>query len=224
MAPVSQQDFRARSELRSSTMTVELAALLIGDPPEVWSDLGFVVDGGAAHVSGVRHVLGGDKRGIREWSLRGTDAEEIDGFPLTMPVAAAEPTPAHPNGVIALDHVVFASPDINRTIASLERSGIELRRTRDAGAGQYGVPMKQAFFKLGEVILELVGPTEPQGDTPPRFFGLAWTVADLDATASFFGERLHAAKDAVQPGRRIATLDKGLGGSSVAMAFMTPEP
>jgi len=205
-------------------MGVELAALLIGDAPQVWSDLGFVVAGGASHISGVRHVLGGEKRGIREWSLRGTDVDEVDGFPLTLPVAPAEPTPDHPNGVIALDHVVLASPDINRTIAEIEAIGVELRRTRDAGAGQYGVPMRQAFFKLGDVILELVGPTEPQGGTPARFFGLAWTVRDLDETAAFFGERLHSAKDAVQPGRRIATLDKALGGSSVAMAFMTPEP
>jgi len=118
----------------------------------------------------------------------------------------------------------MASPDLGRTIKALEHVGVELRRTRNAGSGQYGVPMQQAFFKLGEVILELVGPTEPQGETPPRFFGLAWTVADLDETAAFYGDRLHAAKDAVQPGRRIATLDKPLGGSSVAMAFMSPEP
>ena len=85
--------------------------------------------------------------------------------------------------------------------------------------------MQQAFFKLGEVILELVGPAEPQADAgPPRFFGLAFTVRDLDETAAFLGDRLHAAKDAVQPGRRIATLDKALGGSSVPIAFMTPEP
>ena len=209
-------------------MPVELAALLIGDDATTWRNLGFTVesdsDGDAVHVSGVRHVLGGEQRGIRDWSLRGVDAEEIDGLRLGLPVRDARPTPKHDNGVISLDHVVVASPDLPRTIAALEAAGLELRRTRDAGQGQYGVPMKQAFFKLGEVILELAGPTEPQGDTPPRFFGLAWTVADLDATAEFFGERLHRAKDAVQPGRRIATLDKPLGGSSVAMAFMSPEP
>lgn len=205
-------------------MPVELAALLIGDPPEAWSDLGFVVDGRDCHVSGVRHVLAGEGSGIREWSLRGASVDQIDGFPLTMPSEPAKPTPDHPNGVIALDHVVLASPDVNRTIAALETAGIRLRRTRDVGAGRQGVAMKQAFFKLGEVILELVGPDEAQGDAPPRFFGLAWTVRDLDETAAFFGERLQPAKDAVQPGRRIATLDKKLSGSSVAMAFMTPEP
>jgi len=84
--------------------------------------------------------------------------------------------------------------------------------------------MRQAFFRLGPVILEVVGPLEgSMGDRPPRFFGLAFTVEDLDATAAFFGERLRPSKDAVQAGRRIATLDKAAG-STVAMAFMSPEP
>jgi hypothetical protein len=32
------------------------------------------------------------------------------------------------------------------------------------------------------------------------------SVADIDATASFFGDRTAPVKDAVQPGRRITTL------------------
>ena len=48
-------------------------------------------------------------------------------------------------------------------------------------------------------------------------------MADLDATARYLGDRLHPAKGAVQPGRRIATLDRGAG-STVAMAFMSPGP
>jgi hypothetical protein len=201
----------------------ELAALLIGDPPDVWADLGFAVDGGAVHVSGVRHVLGGAKKGIRDWSVRGLDPEVdgIDGATFGLPAAPAEPTPAHPNGVIALDHLVVSSPDVGRTIAALEAVGVDLRRVRDTGT--YGAPMQQAFFKLGDVILELVGPKEPAGDGPLRFYGLAWTVRDLDETAAFLGDRLKPAKDAVQPGRRIATLASS-GGSTVPHAFMTPEP
>ena len=83
--------------------------------------------------------------------------------------------------------------------------------------------MVQVFFRLGEVVLEVVGGPQPSGDGPARFFGLAFTVADLDATARYLGDRLHPAKGAVQPGRRIATLDRGAG-STVAMAFMSPGP
>lgn len=201
----------------------ELAALLVGDPPDVWADLGFVVDDGAVHVSGVRHVLGGEKKGIRDWSIRGlgADVDGIDGAAFGLPAADARPTPDHPNGVFALDHLVVFSPDLGRTIGALEAAGLDLRRTRDTGT--YGAPMQQAFFKLGEVILELVGPKEPSGDGPIRFYGLAWTVRDLDETAAYLGDRLKPAKDAVQPGRRIATLASS-GGSTVPHAFMSPEP
>ena len=199
----------------------ELAALLIGDAPEVWAGLGFVVDGDAVHVSGVRHQLGGPAKGVRDWSLRGLDDEgrsDIDGLALGLPVAPAQPTPDHPNGVVALDHVVLATPNLGRTIEAIEAAGIDLRRVREAGAER-----QQAFFKLGEVVLEVVGPKTPSGDGPPRFFGLAWTVRDPEETAAFFGDRLKPFKDAVQPGRRIATLSSSAG-STVPHAFMSGEP
>ena len=203
----------------------ELAALLIGDPPEVWADLGFVVEDGAVHVSGVRHVLGGDRKGVRDWSLRDlpgdVGVDGIDGAPFGLPAEPARPTPAHPNGVIALDHLVVLTPDLGRTIERLEAAGIDLRRVRDTGTAE--APRQQAFFKLGEVVLEVVGPKVASGDGPLRFFGLAWTVRDLDETAAFLGDRLKPAKDAVQPGRRIATL-ASTAGSTVPHAFMSPEP
>ena len=199
----------------------ELAALLIGDTPEVWAGLGFALDGDAVHVSGVRHQLGGAAKGVRDWSLRGLDDDgltDIDGLALGLPVAPPQPTPVHPNGVVALDHVVLATPDLGRTIEAIEAAGIDLRRVRDAGVGR-----QQAFFKLGEVVLELVGPKTPSGDGAPRFFGLAWTVRDPEETEAFFGDRLKPFKDAVQPGRRIATLSSSAG-SSVPHAFMSGEP
>lgn len=200
---------------------IELASLLVGDPPPLWSELGFRVEHGATIVSGVRHQLGGERKGIRAWSLRGAEADAVDGLVLDLPPPAVDDDPGgpHPNGVVGLDHVVLLSPDLDRTIAALEGIGLQLRRTREAGT--YGTPMKQAFFRLGPVILEVVGPLDgPAGDGPPRFFGLAFTVEDLDATAAFLGDRLRPPKEAVQPGRRIATLDKAAG-STVALAFMS---
>ena len=84
--------------------------------------------------------------------------------------------------------------------------------------------MRQLFFRLGEVILEVVGQPDVAGAGDPGFFGLAITVTDLDATARLLGEHLGAAKDAVQEGRRIATLRHRDLGMSVATAFMSPEP
>ena len=200
--------------------TPEIAALLIGDPPQAWSDLGFVVDSSAVQVSGIRHELGGERSGIRAWGVRGLpeEVDDIDGVPSHLAVAPAEPTPAHPNGVTGVDHVVLMTPDLPRTIESLGAVGLELRRTRESDT--YGGAMRQAFFRMGPVILEVVGGPQPSGDGPARFFGIAFNVADLDATAAYLGERLHPAKSAVQPGRFIATLDKSAG-STVGIAFMS---
>jgi hypothetical protein len=82
--------------------------------------------------------------------------------------------------------------------------------------------MRQVFFRLGEVILELVGQPETAGEGKPGFFGLAITVDDLNAAAALLGDHLGAVKDAVQEGRRIATLRHRDVGMSVATAFMSP--
>lgn len=197
---------------------VELAALSIGDPTELWESLGFTVESDTCHISGVGHILGGSGKGVLDWGLRGTDVAEIDGLRIGMPPLPAQPTPIHANTVIGFDHLVMTSSNMARTIAGFEDAGIECRRVRDAGRG-----IQQAFFRLGEVILELAGPAEGAGDGPPSLFGLAYTVADLGATAGYLGDRLRPAKDAVQSGRQIATLDRGAG-SSVAIAFMSPDP
>jgi hypothetical protein len=58
---------------------------------------------------------------------------------------------------------------------------------------------------------------------PARFWGLAFQVRDLDATCQHLGDKVGEPRDAVQPGRRIATLrrEAGLG---PAVAFMSPGP
>jgi len=118
--------------------------------------------------------------------------------------------------------VVLATPDCDRTIAAFEVTGLAARRTRHIDT--YGSPMRQTFFRAGEVIVELVGPEAPSGDGPAGFFGLALTVADLETTGDYLGDGMGAPKDAVQPGRRIATLRHRDLGMSVAIALMSPEP
>jgi hypothetical protein len=113
-----------------------------------------------------------------------------------------------------------ATPDLGRTVDAFEAAGLRLRRTREIGTA--GRPMRQAFFRLGPAIVEVVGPAPASGSGPASFYGLAFTVADLDATAAFLGQRLQPAIDAVQPGRRIATLDRAAG-STVPMVFMSPD-
>ena len=130
----------------------------------------------------------------------------------------------HPNGVAGLDHVVAISPALDRTVAALEAAGLDLRRVREEPTPA-GAP-RQAFFRLGDVILEVV--QEPDEaiekaggvERPAFFWGLALLAPDLDAAVATLGDRVGEPRDAVQPGRRIATLRRSAG-LAVPIALMT---
>jgi hypothetical protein len=209
-------------------------AIVVGDEPDAWRAAGFTVDAdGTCHNATVRIRLVGRDGGkrIRGWSLRDTvpaslGDDTIDGL-VTQSGDDPPAEPAvHPNGTRSIDHIVLATPDSARTVAALEVVGFEARGVRQTG--NYGAPMRQTFFRAGEVIVELIGPGEPgpadESTGPAAFFGLAFTVDDLDATATLLAEALGTVKDAVQPGRRIATMRHKLLDVSVATAFMSPEP
>ena len=82
-----------------------------------------------------------------------------------------------------------------------------------------GRTLHQGFFRLGEVILEVVDgmpldpASEPAPGAPAAFWGLVFVVADLDAAAARLGDRISTPRDAVQLGQRIATVrrEAGLG-------------
>ena len=173
--------------------------LNVAGDAEDWRAAGFTIDAdGGCRVGRVRMQTGAGEHGIASWS----------------PEAAGTEPAGHANGAVILDHLVVFTDDADRTIASYTDLGLELRRVRDTGRGT-----TQSFFKTGEVIIELVGPIpNVRGEQP---WGLAFTVRDLDACADLFGDRLGRIKDAVQPGRRIATLRHEAFGLSVPIAFMS---
>lgn len=202
-------------------MAPRLVALAVADEPAAWHDAGFAVDdGGRCWLGDVAVSLTpGTGTGVQAWAVEGVDGT-VDGL-LAIDLPPAEPVDAavlHPNGTTAVDHVVVMTPDLDRTVAALEEAGLEARRVREGDAG--GRPIRQVFFRLGEPVLEVVGPPGPSGDGPARFFGLALTVADLEATATALGGHLGEVRDAVQPGRRIATLRRSAG-CTTAIAFMS---
>jgi hypothetical protein len=211
-------------------MGVTIDEILVGDPREAWEAAGFTVDDdGTCRIGTVRVRLVGRDGGKRilGWSLRDAPPARLadgtlDGLPTTVSDAPPAEPATHANGARHIDHVVLLSPDLARTSAALEALGVPARGERDTDT--YGAPMRQIFFRLGEVILELVGQPDSAGEGDPGFFGLAITVDDLDAAGALLGERLGQAKDAVQDGRRIATLRHRDLGMSVATALMSPEP
>jgi hypothetical protein len=196
----------------------ELAALRVADPPERWQALGFTVAGSSLRVGGIELELNAPGKGIVGWRVRTPESVgEIDGLPTELagppPMDAAR---SHPNGAIGIDHVVVITPEFDRTAAALAGAGMELRRVREAPGG-----FRQGFRRLGPAILELV---EARGANPgpARFWGLVVIVEDLDALARRLGDHVGEAKEAVQPGRRIATL-KESAGLGEAVAFMSME-
>jgi hypothetical protein len=201
----------------ASAPRAELAALQIADPPEAWAALGFrVSQDGVVALGGVELWLDAAGRGITGWTLRRiTVRHDIDGLPTGMTTEPPPPESGHPNGALALDHVVVVTPDFDRTAVALDAAGIALRRVRDAGG------FRQGFRRLGPAIMEIVeAPSMPAG--PARFWGLVVVVADLVGLRARLAPHVGEIRDAVQPGRQIATLGEGAG-LSPRIAFMDPE-
>jgi hypothetical protein len=210
-------------------VTPTIDELTVADAPDAWSALGFELDGDTCVVGDVRIRLAGSDAGKRltGWSLRGVDGVELDGLATALSDRPApSERPDHPNGITGLDHVVTITPALDRTVTALQAAGLDLRRIREEPTPA-GAP-RQAFFRLGAVILEVVQqPAEAieraGGDRPAFFWGLAFTAPDLDATVAGLGDRVSEVRPAVQPGRRIATLRRSAG-ISVPVALITPPP
>jgi len=204
-----------------------LDELTIADSPDAWRTGGFEVEGDTCILADIRIRLAGPGAGERicNWSLRDIESTELDGLPTTR---SERPPPSegstHPNGVAAVDHVVAITPALDRTVAALQGAGLDLRRIREEPTPA-GAP-RQAFFRLGSMILEVV--QEPDGaieegggrDRHAFFWGLACVAPDLDATVGFLGDRISEIRPAVQPGRRIATLRRAAG-LALPVALMT---
>jgi hypothetical protein len=200
--------------------------LIVADDPAGWERLGFRVRDGVCQVGTLRIRLAGPDggRGLVSWAVRGLAPDaDLDGLGIVPSDAPPrEPAAAHPNGSIEVDHVVAFTPDLDRTVARLEAAGFDLRRIR-AEPTPAGAP-RQAFFRVGEPILEVVQqPDDRIRDraAPARLWGLAFVTEDIDVTAEHLGEHSSGARDAVQPGRRIATVRRSAG-LGVPIAFMTP--
>lgn len=203
-------------------MSVTIDELHLADPADAWRSAGFSVDpDDVCRVGEVRLRLNGGGTGILGWALRGVPRDDpIDGIPTFGSTAVAAEPAVHPNGVTSIDHVVLLTPNLPRTVEALACVGLQPRRVRDGELG--GRPMQQIFFRLGAVILEVVGSPDTQADGPSSLWGITYVVADIEATASFFGERTLPVKDAVQPGRRITTLRHRDLGMSVRTAMISP--
>jgi hypothetical protein len=232
------QDMSARETVPARAAAVSIDELVVADDALRWGALGFAVEADCTVIGDVRIRFAGreptaDQRsasrsgsGLLRWSLRGVSSSDLDGIPTS--VSRSEPpthAAPHPNGVFAIDHVVVFSPQLDRTVGALRASGLDLRRIREEPTPA-GAP-RQAFFRLGAEILEVIQlPRERLDaaggpDAPARLWGLALMAADIDATVARLAPHVGEARDAVQEGRRIATVRRSAG-LAVPVALMTP--
>jgi hypothetical protein len=119
------------------------------------------------------------------------------------------------NSVDYLEHIVVMTPVLEDAIAANEAIGVPCKRIREVGNGA-----RQAFFKLEQTVLEIVGPARGR----PGCWGLALMCSDIArAVATARAGRLQTTepKPAIQGGQ-IARIVEPLDG--VAIAFMQAGP
>jgi len=223
-----------------NAVQVTIDELVVSDRPETWRAAGFAVDDdGICRVGDVRIALvgpvepdedGNPREGIISWKLRLTPSRlqlrevdlsvsEIDGLPTSFTDEEPCRPGVHDNSTLTLDHLVVMSPDLERTTKAFASIGVSPRRYRDFELA--GSTMRQIFFKLGDVILEVVGHPTEAGVGPSVFWGLTHAVRDIDEAALLLGANLGPIRNAVQNGRRIATVRHRNIGMSVATALIS---
>lgn len=195
-----------------------LVSLRVPGDAEPWRDLGFtVVDDAIPLVNGAIRV-GADRSAFEVAGL-----ESAPGAVEAIPIGIGEPLAGvrHRNGAVELDHVVIMTDSLQRTSASVDESlGLEQRRIRETPT------VRQAFHRFADddigpgvrgCIIEIVeGPDVAE----VSLWGLVVIVDDLDAAVDSAGGLVGAPRDAVQPGRRIATVSR-TAGLPLAVALMS---
>jgi hypothetical protein len=202
----------------SAVGRAELVSVLVGGPVEPWLAAGFAVDahGRAGFGNGALEFVGG-AAGLRGIRIVGEAdvAADLEGIPVHggEPIGPIE----HPNGAYELDHLVVTTDSLERTSDAVTAVlGLDRRRLREIGE------IRQAFHRFARrgCIVEVVENVRAQR---VGLFGVVCNVGDLDSVVAELGrDAIGDAKDATQPGRKIATFRSGAG-LGVPVALMTPD-
>jgi hypothetical protein len=197
--------------------------LTVGGSAATWRSLGLVV-GPGGHIpfvgAGVR-IVEAAAPGMQGWALSAVDPTigDIDGVPTEVVPASMPAFADHDLGAIGLDHVVLLTDSLERTCGAVaDATGAPLKRIREVGA------MRQGFHRVGPggLVVEVVERPELAGTGHATMWGFVLDVRDLDAAVALLGpDRIGDPKDAVQPGRRIATVRSSVG-LGAAIALMSP--
>ena len=207
-------------------MAHALKRLVIGDDPDAWRTAGFSVIGNEIVFGKVTVELAGTSgaRGVLGWRIDGV-ASDVAGI-RTVPSAGEVVSPAprsgldNTNAIFAIDHVVVETGDLDQTVRDFVEVGMSERRR-----GQITTPhgeRGQSFLWAGRVIIEIVGPIEARSDQRVGIWGLALVSANLQTTSHVLAENISEPRDAIQPGRKIATVNHRALDISVPIVVMSP--
>ena len=169
----------------------------IADAPELWRELGFLVDeGGSCWIGGVEHRLIGpheNRRGVLGWGISGVGEsresigdtiELIDGIATT---SLSGRRPDVGENAISLSGL---PPDIGENASGLHPNGVYeidhlvittsstprtvaafselgLERRGDRTVNHAGDAVDMTFLWAGETLLEIAGPASPDNDGKP---------------------------------------------------------
>ncbi len=115
--------------------------------------------------------------------------------------------------VVALDHLVIATPDPERTAALYgARLGLDMKLDRTIAALQ----TRFLFFKTGGLVFEVIHRTKDgRGDGPDKIFGVSWRAADIEAARTRLqqaGLDVSEPREGRKPGTRVFTVRTGTFG------------
>lgn len=196
-----------------------ITQLTVGGSPAAWSSLGFSFDDDRCTFGDlVVRVDRSFEPGFVSWTLgHVVVTESPDGLETMFDDHVVAPDSGSSIiDVVGIDHVVVMTNDLQRTSSALSRvTGDPLKRVREAGNG-----IRQGFHRLGSVVVEVV---ESERVAQTHLWGFVLTVGNLDDVVAHMGpDVIGSPRDAVQPGRRIATIRSGVG-LGVPVALITPD-
>ena len=198
----------------SRSVPAHLVQLTVGGASEPWHRIGVSFDtrGGCRIGQVTLHLDDQSSVGHCSWAFD-PEVSVIDGVPSASRVPAGEVVSTT---YCLVDHVVVMTDSLERTSSMIESAaGLALRKTRDASGG-----VRQAFHRSGEVVIEVV---EAPNITEPHLWGFVLVAPEFDRVLGELGESVvSAARAAVQPGRRIATVRREVG-LGVHVALMSAD-
>ena len=146
---------------------------------------------------------------VRRWRSVFVPAAASRGVPL-FAIQHASPDETLPHAVpcaeapvVALDHVVVLSPDLDAARA-LYGDTLGLRLALDRTFEKRG--QRILFFRVGGATVEVVGSSDPEArdDGPDRLWGLAWRVDDVPVARARLTEAGFDVSD-LRPGAKPGT-------------------